>query len=404
MTLTQAESKREPGTGTRRVRAAIVLGHAGAGADTFGISGVERVVQLLLEGFQAKNVDAYTIYPGSGRLGRLFASHSRALLERQPDRRYDAGFIDAVTHFLEQHEIEVVLSIGLRQDFHLAQVCRRLRLPHIVHRPVAFADEPMAWWRRMLYGAADTWTLHQCNEIVACSQASAARMRRTQWLAEGKIVVVPNGVEFPQVSSEQAQAARASLGVDVDALMILGVGQLIPRKSFHHLVEAVGQVSTTLNRQFECVLLGEGPERSLLQETARQCNVKLHMPGFVDAPAHIVASADISVLPSLAEGMPLVVLEAMALGVPTIATNVAGTPEVIDDGSTGLLVPPGNVAALSQALLRLSQDPVFRAQLGRAGQERAHSQFSLAAMLDGFVASLYRNAKWRDTPSRRGKT
>ena len=401
--MTQTQVKPEQPRGTRPLRAAIVLGHAGDGVDTFGITGVERVVQLLLEGFGSRNVDSYTIYPGRGRLRSLFADHSQALLERQPERRYDPDFVSEVSHFLAEHKIDVALSIGLRQDFHLALACRRLKLPHIVHRPVAFADESMSWWRRLLYGAADTWTLHQCGEIVACSQASAARMQRTQSLPASKLVVVPNGVEFPQVSDEEARAARMSLGVSEEALMVVGVGQLIPRKSFHVLIEALGQVSTQSDQPLECVLLGEGPERSRLQQAAQRSNVTLHMPGFVDAPAHMVAAADLSVLPSLAEGMPLVVLEAMALGVPTIATNVAGTPEVIEDGTSGLLVPPANVGALAAAIARLVNDAALRSTMGQAGRKRTYSQFSLAAMVDGFVASLQRNARLNERAPQQDK-
>lgn len=402
VTMTQAESTSPGAPPGSSVRAAILLGHAGAADESYGITGVERVVQLLLEGFDATPIEAYTVYPGRGRLGRLFAAHSRALLERQPERRWDAAFVDSLTFFLQQHAIDVVLSIGMRQDFHAAIACRRLGLPQVVHRPVALADETMPLWRRMLYGIPDTWALQQCREIIACSKASAERMRRTQGLPDGKLVVVPNGVEFPQVSATERQAARRALGISEEALMVIGVGQLIPRKSFHLLVEAVGRVARHTDRHLECVLLGEGPERARLTEAARRHDVALHLPGFVDSPAQVVAAADISVLPSLAEGMPLVVLEAMALAVPTIATNVAGTPEVIEDGVSGLLVPPDNVAAIATALSRLVQDPALRQRLARAGQERTHARFSLSAMIEGFVASLQRNARVT-TPAHGGR-
>jgi glycosyltransferase involved in cell wall biosynthesis len=292
----------------------------------------------------------------------------------------------------------------MRQDFHLALACRRLRIPQIVHRPVALADEPMSWWRRVLYGLVDTWTLHQCREIVACSYASAKRMQQTQALPAGKIVVVPNGVQAPPISVEAAQVARSSLGVAADSLLVVGVGQLIPRKAFHVLVEALGQVAARIDQGLECVLVGEGPERTRLSQVAQRNQVRLHMPGFVEMPASIVASAQISVLPSLAEGMPHVVLEAMALGVPTIATCVAGTPEVIEDGRSGLLIPPNNVPALTEAIIRLAQDAALRSQLGQAGQERTRSLFSLAAMIEGFLASLQRNARFQGATRGRDST
>jgi glycosyltransferase involved in cell wall biosynthesis len=397
--MTQAESSSPRAPAEKAVRAAILLGHAGADDESYGITGVERVVQQLLEGFAASPIEPYTVYPGRGRLGRLFAAHSRALLERQPERRYDSRFVDELAAFLQQHDVDVVMSIGMRQDFHAALACRRLGLPHIVHRPVALADETMSLWRRLLYGIMDTWTLQQCREVVACSQASAARMRQTQGLPAAKLVVVPNGVALPQVSASERRAARRAAAIPEDALMVVGVGQLIPRKSFHLLVEAIGRISSQADQRIECILLGEGPERRRLEETARRHDVSLHLPGFVESPAHLVAAADISVLPSLAEGMPLVVLEAMALGVPTIATNVAGTPEVIDDGVSGLLVPPNNVAAIAAALLRLAQDAALRQRLARAGQERTHARFSLEAMVGGFVASLQRNARVRQPHS-----
>jgi glycosyltransferase involved in cell wall biosynthesis len=262
----------------------------------------------------------------------------------------------------------------------------------------------MSWWRRVLYGLVDTWTLHQCREIVACSYASAKRMQQTQALPAGKIVVVPNGVQAPPISVEAAQVARSSLGVAADSLLVVGVGQLIPRKAFHVLVEALGQVAARIDQGLECVLVGEGPERTRLSQVAQRNQVRLHMPGFVEMPASIVASAQISVLPSLAEGMPHVVLEAMALGVPTIATCVAGTPEVIEDGRSGLLIPPNNVPALTEAIIRLAQDAALRSQLGQAGQERTRSLFSLAAMIEGFLASLQRNARFQGATRGRDST
>lgn len=402
VTMTQAESSSSGAPATSSIRAAILLGHAGADDESYGITGVERKVHQLLEGFAGASIEPYVVYPERGRQGATFAAHSRALLARQPEKRYDAAFVNELTSFLHQHDIDVVMSIGMRQDFHAALACRRLRLPHVVHRPVALADETMPAWRRVLYGIPDTWTLLQCREIVACSQASALRMRQTQGLPAAKLVVVPNGVAFPEVSTSERQAARAAMGISEDSLMVVGVGQLIPRKAFHLLVQALGHIAPQVGQRVECILLGEGPERAHLVDMARRHEVTLHLPGFVESPASLVAAADISVLPSLAEGMPRVVLEAMSVGVPTIATSVAGTPEVIEDGVSGLLVPPNNVAAIASALLRLAQDPALRARLGRVGQETVRTRFRPSAMVEGFIASLQRNARVRH-PSTHGR-
>ena len=196
--------------------------------------------------------------------------------------------------------------------------------------------------------------------------------------------------------------SRAELNIASDVLMVIGVGQLIRRKSFHRLVDSIAEVATRSARKIECVLLGEGPERASLQESARRQGVTLQMPGYIDHPENIVAAADISVLPSLAEGMPFAVLEAMALGIPTIASSVAGTPEVIEDGVSGLLIPPGNTPALTAALARLVDDTALRSSLGAAAEGRIRKNFSLMAMVDGLTAILRRNARQLPSPNGKG--
>ena len=143
-----------------------------------------------------------------------------------------------------------------------------------------------------------------------------------------------------------------------------------------------------------CVVLGEGPERRRLEELSQARGVRLLLPGFLDDPYPTLAAFDVAVLPSRAEGLPMVVLESMALGVPTVATSVAGTPELVLDGESGLLVPPGDAPALAAALARLLGDGELRHRLGVAGARRVEAHFGLDAMLRGFEAQLHLAAGW----------
>ena len=95
----------------------------------------------------------------------------------------------------------------------------------------------------------------------------------------------------------------------------------------------------------------------------------------------ILAAADLSVLPSLSEGLPNAVLESMAAGVPVVATSVGGTPELVEDGVTGLLVPPRDAEALAVAIARLIGNPALARRFGEAGRRRVHDRFSMAAMV-----------------------
>ena len=112
---------------------------------------------------------------------------------------------------------------------------------------------------------------------------------------------------------------------------------------------------------------------------------KLTFLGRVDNSAAFLAACDVVVVPSLSEGMPLVPMEAMALGKPVVATRVGGTPEVVLDGETGLLVPPGDGAALALAIDTLLRDDEARRRMGSAGRERADRHFSTETLVARYV-------------------
>jgi glycosyltransferase involved in cell wall biosynthesis len=172
-----------------------------------------------------------------------------------------------------------------------------------------------------------------------------------------------------------------------------GVGQLIPRKGFELLVEALGK----LQPRFEdvaCVLIGEGPEREHLQALAQRLGVNLLLTGYRADPYPAMASFDVAVLPSRAEGMPLVILEAMALGVACIATPAAGTVELIETERSGMIVGTDDVTGLAAALERLLGDAALRARLGAAGAARVRELYGLDAMLERFDVTLHRAAGW----------
>jgi len=378
----------------RPLRLLQVLGNAaGAAGETSGITGVERVVQLLLEGLDKSRFEHYVAYPLGGVLMARYRDTSRAILALAPRRRYDPAYVRALAGFARAHAVDIVLSHGLRVDFLAEIACRSAAVPHLVSRAVALADEPMPRLQRALYGLADSWTLGRCRGIVAVSEASKRRMCDTQHLPDGKIAVIPNGVRLAPVPEEERQAARRALGVEPHQLLVGGIGQLITRKSFDVLVRAVAALAP-MHPRLACVVLGEGPERAHLQALSRELGVELLLPGFCADPYPALAGFDVAVLPSRAEGMPLVILESMALGVPTVATAVAGTVEVIEDGVSGVLVPPGDAPALAAALGPLLQDETLRRRLGAAGARRVEARYSLDAMLRAFAAYLRRAAGW----------
>jgi len=141
------------------------------------------------------------------------------------------------------------------------------------------------------------------------------------------------------------------------------------------------------------VFAGDGPLRADLEACARRAGLgdRLRLLGFRSDLARIYAALDVVVLPSHSEGMPLAALEAMAAARPVVASQVGGLPEVVVDGETGLLFPPGNRRALVEALGALLADPGRRRRLGLSGRRRYEERFTLARMADAYAA-IYRAA------------
>ena len=180
--------------------------------------------------------------------------------------------------------------------------------------------------------------------------------------------------------------ARARLGLDPDAFLVVGLGRLVPIKGFDLLVRALPALAAQIPSA-RVLLVGDGGERAALAAIAASLGVteRLRMTGEIFDVTAPLAAADVLAVPSRNEGMGRVIVEAMALGIPVVATAVGGIPDVVTDGECGRLVAPDDVEALAAALLELGRDGALRAKLGEAAEARAES-FSTAVARDKLLA------------------
>ena len=211
----------------------------------------------------------------------------------------------------------------------------------------------------------------------------------------------------PGLPATAAEVVR--LGVDCSALQPRGhsvdaageirvvcTGRMVAAKGHRILLEAIAAATRPLaakGLKVACVLIGDGPERPALEGLSRQLGIEDAIR-FAGAQAHgetlaQVAEADIFVLASFAEGLPVALMEAMALGVPCVSTMIAAIPELIHNGENGFLVPASNVEALSAALIRLAADSALRDSLGQHARKTVETSYDLSANLDK-LASLWR--------------
>ena len=223
-----------------------------------------------------------------------------------------------------------------------------------------------------LQGTVDNGTARLCARIVAVSEDT-----RRALLAQGYparlVEVVHNGVALPATPGARHRGARPLVGE---------IARLCDVKGQRELIEAL-----RLLPGVHALLVGEdletgGAYRDLLEREAQRAGLaeRVVFAGYrADVPA-VLDEVDVVVLPSWVEGMPLVLLEAMAHRRPVVATTVGGTPEVVVDGETGLLVPPRDPRALADAIRRLVDDPELATRMGEAGYERVRERFSVEAM------------------------
>jgi glycosyltransferase involved in cell wall biosynthesis len=159
---------------------------------------------------------------------------------------------------------------------------------------------------------------------------------------------------------------------------VVFVGRLDPVKGVTLLLEAFAAVKAR-HPKARLTVAGDGPARSRLEARARDLGLEVAFPGYLDEAqvADLLASAAMLVLPSFAEGLPVVLMEALASRIPVIATQVAGVSELVVDGVSGLIVPPGDVAGLARAMDRLLGDPDLRARMGEAGRARVEAEHDI---------------------------
>lgn len=213
---------------------------------------------------------------------------------------------------------------------------------------------------------------------VANSRAGAEWLQRRAKVPPAKIRVIHSGLDSTPFATAVPGQVRPSLGIGAQEPVLVSIGNLRKVKDQETLLQAAQRLRAR-GCHFHLLLVGDGGRRAVLEALASRLSVQpvVHFLGRRTDVSDILADADIKVLSSRSEGLPAAIMEAMAAGLPVVATAVGGVPELVLDGQTGLLVPPSDPAALAAALAALLQDPGRRRRLGQAGQRRLQTHFRL---------------------------
>jgi glycosyltransferase involved in cell wall biosynthesis len=320
-----------------------------------------------LEEVRARGVPVREL--GFGGMGSIRAVPR---LLRDPDRRWEA----IVTWAPNAHAVGALTAFGART-------------PHVInwHRQPGLPMTPRQSAAVKLAGRMG------CG-VIAVTRAQVPQLVELG-VREERIRVVPNGVPDPPRADRAA--ARAELELPAGDYVVVVVARLRPEKRHEDLIHALADLSRRMPN-VSGVVVGDGETAAELRRLAAQTGAPVRFTGFDPRPERYMAAADVVCLPSEHEALPISLIEAAAASRPVVATDVAGVAEVVDEGVTGLLVRPREVAALTHALESLGADPARRERMGAAAHERWRERFSFDAMVDAYHELLQgvrgRPARW----------
>jgi glycosyltransferase involved in cell wall biosynthesis len=339
----------------------------------------------------ARNVLDYARVGGAGA-GGVHVALALALIRRGDD---DAWRHDPVREHAVAHQVPVsVIPERHRYDQQIVERLRDLveiRCPHIIETHHLKSHCLLALsglWRRYIwvafhhgytqtdlkvraYNHVDRWSLRRATHVVTTNEP----FRRTlvaRGVDPGRITVLHNGVREMAAAPSATAALRRALGLKDRDRVVLAVGRLSREKGQAHLIRAAAR----WRRDARLVIVGEGPDRPVLERLARKVGVgrSVIFAGATSDVAPFYALADVFALPSLSEGSPNALLEAMACGLPIVATAVGGVPEIAGHGRDALLGPPRDTAFLARDVDRLLGDPELAARLGAAARRTVSSR------------------------------
>ena len=260
--------------------------------------------------------------------------------------------------------------------------------------------------RVRLFETWDRRMLRRLAGVVAVSDAMESRLLRCK-VHRDRLHRIENTIDADSIAMAALSARAETRGRWVheqDETLVLTLGRLSPEKGHSDLVDALKSVQG----RWRLIIVGDGPREAVLRAAVKQADLvsRVHFAGWVSDGASALGAADIFVLPSHTEGLPLALLEAMAVGLPIVATRVGGVPKALRDGDCGVLVDPGSPAQIARALNKLIADPSAAKQLGDAAAKRVRTHYGAETQvraLEALYRSVVTGAEATSRPKRRAE-
>lgn len=334
--------------------------------------GSDHLYHLIRE-LSALGVESLAAVGSDGPLGERLASLGAAVhpLELMHSRADPRG-VAQLAALVRRVAPALVHWHGTRAGFYGA-LARPLLPPR--QRPSVYTAHGLSYrqdasgLRKLALLGAECLAARSADRVIAVSRADREDLLRRRFVAPSRVLHVSNAADTDRFHPGGRDGARARLGLDGECFVVGTVSRLVPGKAVSDLVQAAALLPT-----LTLLIVGDGPERAELELQARPLGGRVRFLGARDDVPEILRALDVFALPSRWEGEPIALLEAMATGLPCVATATVGAREVLEAARAGVLVPVGSPVALASAFQELEAAPFHRAQWGRSAREAALSR------------------------------
>jgi glycosyltransferase involved in cell wall biosynthesis len=350
-------------------------------SETGGPGGAERMMLQLGEELGRRGHEVIPVAPADRNQWLLDQFRARGFQPEMFVAGNGADFqcLREMMRILERRRVDVVHTHEFLTSVYIGAAARLTGRPHIItmHGGRYYAGRR----RRRL---ALRWSAKRSRALVGVSTTTAVELAQHLWLPRERVRVVHNGVRS---ETGDRTPVRRELGIADDERLVVAIGNLYPVKAHSVLLRALVRLNDDpATSRWRLAIAGRGEEEASLRRLAIDAGIadRVHLLGYRADVANVLAAGDVYAMPSLSEGLPLALIEAMFAGKPVVASDVGGIPEVVTNGTDGLLVPAGDPAALAAALKRLFLDTALAERLRTAARRRAEGAFGVERMVDEY--------------------
>ncbi len=310
-------------------------------------------------------------------------------LDGEVSLKKDYASFNILRKFMRKEQVHLAHAHGAKAALIARPAALWAGVPSIYTVHNSIFNENWPAWKNNMAAVVEHILSWPTGCILTVSNALGEEIKYRQKISYSKIKVIHNGIQFNSFGNSNFQHKfKEKLNIPPSRTVIGTVARMAPQKGLSVLIDAAEQLIGKYNVHF--LIVGDGPLRGELEERIRLSSINDYftLTGVVKDITQAYSAMNIFVLPSITEGLPFTILEAMAFSLPVVATSVGGVPEIIKPGECGFLVPPGDHIELASKIAYLIDCPGIRSEFGYRGRQRVHDKFDASKMI-GETKGIY---------------